>query len=240
MGEKAEKTKTKNKDAKTQLSVGVPTDQELNAPTLQDDADDQLPSERTENELSDISEEGYKQFLRQETTTKFGAVFSPVIVNPYLRRLAVLNALSWAITIGFCGFVLFQVISIWYGHAAVHHHNELDLPCMFDWLEWGPCSASCRNGPQFPVQTRHVDSKTIVRARGMYVETAPCPKNLETMSDNRSCNVHQCPKLLSTIQFRNDCVQFDGHSVQVRDLTIDDMETVTIDTPDLYRPCNSS
>ena len=77
-----------------------------------------------------------------------------------------------------------------------------------------------QNTSYYPVKQRHVNPATVVRARGSFVESAPCPDNLLNKIDSavrlcyfrifqkimafQPCNTHVCAKKLSEFDWKKD------------------------------------
>ncbi|CAD5216513.1 unnamed protein product [Bursaphelenchus okinawaensis] len=207
---------------------GRPKPQQLVEPSLEEQFDNIQPSELTEEALSDVSDDGYKQFVHQDTTSKFGSAFAPLVFNQLLRKYTVINAVCWGICLGFGFYGLWQVFTLYREYDSIRDDYLQDIPCIYEWTEWSKCSASCRTSKkEYPKQQRVVKRDSIIEARGSYVKSASCNSTLMGIIQKRPCNVHKCPVKLGSLSFRKECIT----------IYADEADEIHIDTNDLYKPC---
>ncbi|MFH4984033.1 hypothetical protein AB6A40_010742 [Gnathostoma spinigerum] len=72
-----------------------------------------------------------------------------------------------------------------------------NLPCLYDWAEWSPCSATCTDPTlrQTPTRYRVVINESIARSSGSIYAQCPEPEDLIEIVP---CNTYLCPRHLSS------------------------------------------
>ncbi|CAD5211573.1 unnamed protein product [Bursaphelenchus xylophilus] len=197
------------------------------------------------NELSDLTDDENPDGIKPSHGRTWYNRIQPLLNNKRIRHFVITNiTLTIVNTFLFFMFVCGIVYAVML-HEEVSHRSVLNKPCIFEWAEWGECSATCRseNG-DVPIKSRKVNPNKIVRARGRFADLSPCPMNLENKVDFAPCNTHYCPKKLSSFDFTKRCfkVYVDDEKkgcYHIRNVSLKD-QLIEIDVTDLTKPVNCS
>ncbi|KAH7725676.1 complement component C6 [Aphelenchoides avenae] len=225
--------------------TAVPNDDVFEEDTCEEEVED-LIGEHTD-QLSDISEDerDIRRTTYSENHSRLGTWAQRM--RPLMRdhRVCVVSSINGVLAVVniFLFIVMLIIMSMWaVEYVEVKKRTAVDLPCYFEWSEWGDCSYSCYNDI-VPLRKRHVLADTIVQARGKYAENdRGCKEGLEGDIDQAPCNTYKCPVRLSSFKFTDGCFPRNVSKplqdcYAVREIPLDDA-LITIDTLDLERPCN--
>ncbi|CAD5230538.1 unnamed protein product [Bursaphelenchus xylophilus] len=192
------------------------------------------------DELSDITEEFDR--VRSVGTSQLSGLWHsqlrPLFQHPHMKYVALANLILFLVVV----FLLALMVALAIVAAVFHYealvNNESEIPCVYEWMEWSQCSATCRTPDQpVPTKSRSVDPKSIIRARGRMYQTAPCPERVSQLTDSAPCNTHWCPIKLSTLKFK-ECKYSVRHNknIRLRDIPMED-QLIELDEERIYREC---
>uniref|UniRef100_A0A914ZHK1 Secreted protein n=1 Tax=Parascaris univalens TaxID=6257 RepID=A0A914ZHK1_PARUN len=224
----------------------IPSEAFIDEPSLTDDEIQmEVKAGEDTEQLSEMSDDADNLSVKSSSRGHFSTTLSswykriaPLIRN---KKVRVLTAVNFTISIVNL-FIFFSAVTTLSLFLATKHQiaaiRPTDTPCFYAWGPWQRCSATCRINSRepFPIKKRKIER--VVQSMGSLY--APCPKDLVVGKEQTApCNVHVCPKPLSSFHFSN-CFYYDAHvgkehgCYKIRNIGAVDM-LIKVDVTDLTR-----